>query len=286
MGRIRIVTDSTVCLKSPGLLETHAIEVLPLQVVGPQGTVEERPGMDVAEYAHLFQDPQHRPSVQPPSVEAIGQVFERLQVDCEEILVLPSSAALLPLYNLACQAAGRYLGKCKIQVLDTMTFSAGLGMLVEEAAKAAEKGAPFEEVVRIVRGTIARLYAVFFLTDMFYLERRRLVSRSQAILGNMLGVLPFLLLDEGRLIPMEKVRNRQRAVEKLIEFVAEFSDIEHLAILTPSARPTQEARWLRDRLLEVYPDLQFSFAPYGPSVATWVGTDGMGVVVLEAEEDL
>ncbi len=286
MGRVRIVTDSTVSLKSPNLLKTHAIEVLPLQVGTPEGAVEEQPGMDVAEYAHLFQDPQHRPTAQAPSVEAIGQVFEKLQVDCEAILVLPSSAALFPLYSLACQAAGRYLGKCKIQVLDTMTFSAGLGLLVEEAARAVEQGVPFDEVVRLVRGTIARLYAVFFLTDMFYLERRRLVSRSQAILGNMLGVLPFLLLDEGRLIPMEKVRNRQRALDKLIEFVTEFSDIEHLIILTPSARPAQEACWLRDRLLEVYPDLRFSFAPYGPSVATWVGIDGMGVVVLEAEEDL
>ena len=54
------------------------------------------------------------------------------------------------------------MGRQRIVVLDTLTTSVGLGLIVEAAARAAAEGAPLAEVVRIVRGMIPHMYALFF----------------------------------------------------------------------------------------------------------------------------
>jgi DegV family protein with EDD domain len=171
-----------------------------------------------------------------------------------------------------------------IQVIDSHSASIGLGILVQAAAEAAYRGEKLEGMVRIVRGMIPRLYLVFFLDDLDYLEKNGLVSHSQAILGNMLGIIPFLTMEEGQLIPMEKVRSRPRAIEKLIEFVCEFAAVEHLAIMQSDSRSTQESLSIMDRLRSYYPSTPISTACYGPFISTFVGQNSLGVAVLEAEE--
>ncbi len=161
-------------------------------------------------------------------------------------------------------------------------MSVGLGLLVEAAARAEADGAAFEDVIRILRGMIARQYSIFFLHDLAYLERGGLVSRSQAILGNMLGIIPFVTLEEGRLIPMEKVRNRPRALEKVLEFVAEFSELQHLSLLQDTAGPSDDTRWLEERLNVMHPETKITLASYGPTAAALVGLGSLGVTVLES----
>jgi fatty acid-binding protein DegV len=99
----------------------------------------------------------------------------------------------------------------------------------------------------------------------------------------MLGIIPFLTMEEGKLIPMEKVRSRPRALEKLVEFVGEFSDLEHLAILQSTLEMTDESMLVAERLRAMHPDTQVSISSYGPSVATYIGLNSLGVVALERE---
>jgi fatty acid-binding protein DegV len=119
-----------------------------------------------------------------------------------------------------------------------------------------------------------------------HLERQGLITRSQGILGNMLGVIAFLTMEDGRLIPMEKVRSRPRALEKLVEFVAEFAHLEHIALLQPTPESSEDAAWVAERVQGLHPNTPLTFADYGPTTAALVGPNSLGVVVLESEEDL
>jgi DegV family protein with EDD domain len=187
------------------------------------------------------------------------------------------------------QATKTLLGRCEIIPLDSMTISVGLAMLVEAAAQAAEDGAMLDEVVRIVRGMIPRIYSVFYVETLDYLRHNGLLSEAQTILGTMLNIKPFLTIEEGELIPMEKVRTQAQAVDKLVEFAAEFSVIENLVILQSSHFPTDQTRALQDRLAVEFPGRSFATMMYGPTLASMVGPDATGVVVyegLEEEEDL
>jgi DegV family protein with EDD domain len=173
------------------------------------------------------------------------------------------------------------MGRCTIEMVDSMTTSVGLGILVKAAAKAANEGAMLDDIVRLVRGMIPHIYLVFYVETMDYLERSGRIGKAQAILGSMLNIKPILFMEDGDIIPLEKVRTSEKAIEKLFEFVAEFDNLEQTAIIQPSKQPYKEAATLKDRLEQSFPHLRFPIIQYGPDLATRVGPNALGIVVYE-----
>jgi DegV family protein with EDD domain len=219
MATVSIVTDGMARLTKPGLLNGHPIIVAPTVIRVGARVIEDDAEVDLEQVFGLGGEVHPPPIMMPPSVDALARIYARLLSQSEHILSIHASSRLTDTAANARLASQQFLGRCDIQVVDSLSMSVGLGLLVQAAAEAASSGAPFDEIVRIVRGMITRLYMVFFLEELDYLERLGRISRSQAVLGNMLGIIPFLTLEEGDVIPMEKVRSRPRAIEKLVEFV-------------------------------------------------------------------
>lgn len=285
MSRVQIVTDTSARLPDPAMWDHPLLTAAPFRLRDSHEQVTEDPRKPLFVY-HRFFEGDDLPVAQDPSTEDLAQIYGALFQETDQILSIHTAPAAAGSYASAMKASERFLGRCDIQVVDSQTLSAGLGLLVDLAVRAAEAEQPLEEIVRLVRGMIPRLYMVFFLDDLMHLERQGLITRSQGILGNMLGVIAFLTMEDGRLIPMEKVRSRPRALEKLVEFVAEFAQLEHIALLQPTPETTEDASWVAERVEGLHPGTPLTFADYGPTTATLVGANSLGVVVLESEEDL
>lgn len=126
---------------------------------------------------------------------------------------------------------------------------------------------------------IPHVYLVFFVEALQYLEREGRIGKAQALLGSMLNIKPILIVEDGDIIPLEKVRTRPRAIDKLFEFVAEFAQIEQVAVLQVNS--DDEARELVDRLKLIFPSREFPVFPYGPVLASHIGPNTMGIIVYE-----
>jgi len=283
MAKVRIVADSSARPPNPELWDHPLLTLAPVSIQANGLKDFEDPRRSLGSYRSLLAGAP-TPVAEPASVEAMTDIYGQLFKESDEILSLHPSPSVSRSWANARQASKSFRGRCDIQVIDSQSLSAGLGLLVEAAVRAAEDDEPLEEIVRLVRGMIPRMYLVFFLDDLLHLERFGLITASQAILGNMLGVIAFLTMEDGRLIPMEKVRSRPRALEKLVEFVAEFTDLEHIAVLQPSDRKADDGRWVAERLAGLHPTTPITFADYGPAVATLVGQQSVGVIVLESED--
>lgn len=285
MPRISIVTDSSVRFPAQSIVHHYPISFAPMRIRCGATTIEDRADVDMSSYHSIIQECQSAPKIEPFSIDQIASIYARLQSESDQILSIHTSAGLCDAVINAQAASQRFLGKTKIQVIDSQSVSYGLGLLIQVVAKAASRGADFESLIRLTRNIIPRLYMVFFMHDLFYLEENKYISRSQAILGDMLGIIPFLTLEDGKMIPMEKVRSRTRAIEKLIEFVLEFSSVEHLAILQESSRPTQESLSIIERLRPIYPDVSIATTSYGACLTAYLGLDSLGIVVMETMEN-
>ena len=283
MSPVRIVTDSTAHFFDPAFPAEHNVTVVPLSIrFGPQSYTD---GIDL-DNPRFFERVAAGgpiPTAHAPTPQQFAAAYEGICRANEDILSIHISGKLSHVIRNARAGADEVLGRCKIQLIDSLTTSIGLGLLVEAAALAAERGAPQEEIVRIVRGMIPRMYAVFFIETMEFLAKAERIGKAQAMLGAMLGIKPFLTLEDGDIVPMEKVRTRQQAIEKLVEFVVEFSNIEHLAILQSGAEPTDDTRLLLERLAMEFPEREWPVLPYSPTLGTIVGPNAMGVVVYEGE---
>lgn len=284
MARIRIVTDSAVQFADPAWAERLGVVVVPHTIQFGNQTFRE--GIDITpeEFFRRVALGDPKPVALPPTVEDFTRVYTQLARTSDHILSIHTSGKLSRAYRHAKMAADALLGRTQVRVVDSMTISRGLGILVEAAMHAVEAGRALDEIVRLVRGMISSIYMVFVVEDLAYLERNGRMGPAQAILGTMLGIKPFLTIEEGDLIPMEKVRSRDKAVEKLLEFITEFADIAELTILQSARHPTEDTRMLLDRLTEEYPNQEFSVRMYGPTLGCFIGPNSLGVLVYEAED--
>ena len=285
MARVRIVTDSSAHFLDPAFVKQYRVEVVPLTIQIGNKAFREGVDLDSDTFFRLLNGTDTLATLLPPAMEDFAALYSRLNRETDQILSLHISRQMSDTWDQARAATKTLLGRCEIAVLDSMTTSVGLAMLVEAAARLAEDGFSLDEIVREVRALVPRVYAVFYADSLDYLRHNGLLSEAQSILGTMLNIKPFLTIEEGELIPMEKVRTQVQAVDKLVEFIAEFSAVEQLVILHSTPFPTDDSRLLLDRLAIEFPEQQFPMLAYRPSLATMIGTNGMGVVVFEGLDD-
>jgi DegV family protein with EDD domain len=285
MPKVHILTDSTAHFLDPEFPQKHNVTVVPLTIHFGNRAFKEGVEINTAEFFRRVAAGDPLPTAASPTAEHFTAVYENIARSTDRILSLHTSGKLSRTSQNARAGAEALSGRCKIQIIDSLSTSTGLGVLVEAAALAAEQGASQDDIVRIVRGMVPRLYSVFFIDTLDFLAHSGRIGKSQAVLGAMLGIKPFLTMEEGDLVPMEKVSTRQQAVEKLLEFVIEFSNIEHCAILQSSPEHTEDTRLLLERLAIDFPRRTWPVLAYGPSLATFLGPGAMGVIVLEGAEE-
>ena len=280
MSKVTIVTDSATTIE-PLVAKQLDVTILPL-IVRIDGQ-DYQDGADLDHEGLLLRMARDRirPHIVGPTADDFRRIYTRLTRSTNQIISLHSSASLSPICQEAQKAADEFRGRCDIVVMNSETLSLGLDILIREATRLANASVTLNEILRQIRGLMRRIYIVLITDTLDYLEHSHLISPAQAILGTMLGIKPFLALEEGKIIPMEKVRSRDRALDKLAEFASEFSNIEQMAILQSTSYPTEETRMLLERLALITPDRQFPIMLYGPLLASHIGPDAMGLVVYE-----
>jgi len=278
---VRVVTDGDAYLPAAWTRDVN-VTVVPLTVQVENEVYQDRDGSRNEELLDRMARERVRPMVTGPTVEEMERVYARLSRTTDSILSIHSSGPLSPIVENARQAAMSFLGRCDIMVMDSQCTSFGLGILVREAARMARAGHSLGQIVRHIRGMIPHIYVVMFTDSLDYLQRSGRISRSQCILGTMLGIRPFLSIEEGEIIPMEKVRSREKGLDKLIEFASEFLKVQEMTILQPVSYPTNETAVLQERLGALFPKVApFPILVYGPVLASHVGPDGVGLIVYE-----
>jgi DegV family protein with EDD domain len=278
MPQVKIITDSSADL-SPEVAARLGITVLPVSIHFGNKTFRDGIDINATEFFDRLKHNSVFPTTSPPVPSLFEDTFAELMKQTDQIVAVHASSKLSQTFARAQRASSPLLGRAKIHVIDSQLVSVGLGMLVTAAAQAAESGANVDEVVRLVRGMIPRIYIAFFSDTLEYLERGGRIRKAQAILGGMLNIKPLLILEDGDIVALEKVRTRTKAVEKLVEFIIEFAHIERMVILH-STTP-EDVNLLIEQVNLALPNLDMKVELYGPALGTHLGPGALGVVVYE-----
>jgi DegV family protein with EDD domain len=280
MSRVCILTDSTAQFPAPVFPGCELVNVIPLHVELNKVLYTDAKDIRTANLPASIRQPDG-PKALPPTVEEFQEVFSNLAQRYNEIVTIVVSSHLNPVVSTAQVAALAAEGPARIHVIDSQTTAVGLGLLVQAAANAARTGSNGVEITRLVRGMVSKIYTVFCVQSLSYLYKSGHLDPAQAIVGEMLNVMPFLILENGRLVPIQKVRSSRHLVDILHEFIMEFSNLEHIAIIQGVPPFEQEARNLRDRINAEDTSPSFSEHTLGAALASILGPRSLGVVVWE-----
>jgi len=230
---------------------------------------------------HTSSRPLPPPLAFPPSVEEFRKAYASLGMRYKEIVVILLSSQLSQAGANA-QAASRM---CKtpanIFIIDSLNTAIGLGLLVQAAAEYTHRGYSGLEINHLVRGMVNHIYSVFCLPDLSYLYRAGLIDPAQAVVGEMLGVIPFFTLENGRLVHTQKIRSPRHLVDIMYEFIAEFENLKYLALLQGITSFEQESRNLRDRISQNVRTTPLCEHSLSLALATILGPHSMGLVAME-----
>ena len=245
MGHICIVTDSSAQFPRADIAAQKKIVIAPLvcQVNGENiHNGKGLPGTCLPDSALRGVFPQ----LIPPTVDQFKELFIQLGQDYDTIIALFLSSQLNPCVQNAQAAAAVQPGKASIQVIDSQTTSVGLGYLAQVSNELAEAGLSPVEIERKVRYLIPFIYTVFCIPGLSYLFNHNFVDKGQAVVTELLGLVPIFALENGKLTSLEKVRNLKQAMVFLQEFLDEFEQTEHIGFIKAPHITTGDIRLTHD----------------------------------------
>ena len=279
---VRIVTDSTADL-SPELCADLGIEVVPLTVFfGEEAYLD---GIDISSqefYDKLTTSP-HFPKTSQPSAGAFGEVYNSLAKETDEILSIHISSKLSQTCNSALLASKQVEGKCRIEVVDSLQASLGLGMVAVIAARAAREGAGLDEVADLTRRAAANTVTICLMDTLEYLAKGGRIGKLTFYLGSslkplsMFKVIPMLTIRDGEAHPFDRVRTRKKGIDRLAKEALGADGVTHMGVVH-STSPEEAEALLRRVGGRVSKDHLFT-CQFGPVLGTYVGPRAIGVTM-------
>lgn len=276
-GAVRIVTDTTASLPR-GYAEAHGLEVVPQVVLfGQESFLEERELSPDEFLRRLRESPIPPKTAAPPPGEFVAAYRRQLALG-ETILSLHPSAEVSGTVRSARTAIASDFDGADIRVLDTRTISGNLGSMVQLAVAWAEEGLDADTIMARLTVMIPRSRIFFLIRTLEFLQRGGRIGKAAALAGSLLQIKPILEFRDGLVQPLEKVRTRPRAWERLIELVCAQcppSEEAHLSVLYID-RP-DEAALLAQRLSAALGLREVPLLTVGSAIATHAGPGTIGV---------
>ena len=157
-----------------------------------------------------------------------GLYFRPFLEQGSDILHVSLSSGLSGCYHSACAARDMLLEEFperKIIVVDSLCGSGGAAILMLEAARQRDAGRTMEETAAWIEARRLHVHHWLFTPELAYFVRGGRVSAAAGWIGTLLRLCPVIEANcEGKLIPREKIRGKQRALRVLVEKMVSYAE--------------------------------------------------------------
>ncbi|OPD55816.1 DegV family protein [Bacillus anthracis] len=220
---VKIITDSAADLPVE-LLQAYDIDLIPLRVYDEAET-EYLDGVTL-ESVTLLQKMRegavYRTSL--PSLETFQEKFISYAKEGNPCIYLAFSSELSGTYQssvLIKEEVKETYANLDLEIIDTKCASLGQGLVVLEAAKMAKDGASKEDILKRIAFLMKHMEHIFTVADLQYLVRGGRLSKVAGFIGGLLNIKPILNVEEGKLVPLEKVRGKKKVLSRIVDIMEE-----------------------------------------------------------------
>lgn len=176
----------------------------------------------------------------------------------------------------------------EVRVIDTLSASRGYGLVVYLTEEKKEEGASFDEAAAYAEQISHKMAHWFAVESLEHLRRGGRLSRTSAFLGTMLNIKPVLAVnEEGKVIPVEKIRGRKKSIAELLNKMEE--DIDNpdgQTIFIGHGDAPEEAAGVAEEIRRRFPGVKDVITYYiGPVVGAHTGPGTVSVHYLAKHRD-
>lgn len=279
---VAVITDST-CDLPLEVAAAHNITVVPLNVHLGNETFRDQVDISTDQFMARMADSSDLPTTSQPSVGAFETAFRDAAEAHNEVVCVVLSSKLSGTYQSAQIAAMNVAEVIKVEIVDSLSISYGLGFQVLRAVELASNGHNAASIAATLRAELNRYQVVFFVETLEHLRRGGRIGKAAQMVGSLLQLRPLLRVDEGQVVPFERTRTRSKAMTALATFARSVGVPEEIAVVYNTT--PDDASKVADQVATLTPEQDVIVAQLGPVIATHLGPDVLGMIVKERLSD-
>ncbi len=283
MTKVAIVTDSVTNLPKE-IAEQYSIQSAPANIIW--SGEEFRDGIDITpgEFYSRLAKSEEIPTTSQATPIVFKEIFDNLVKKGHDILAATTSSKLSGMYSSAVQARDM-LPDAKIEVVDSLTGSMGLGWPLVKVAELAKEGAPLKTCKAHLEKALENVGIILMVDTLEFLHRGGRIGGAQRFLGTALNFKPLLEIKDGVFEGLERVRTRVKALNRLVELLMERIGERrpiHLGVLHANAQELAED--LLDKVSQKMDLAQSLITEIGPAVGVHLGPGAVGLTFMAGIE--
>ena len=173
----------------------------------------------------------------------------------------------------------------KFTVVDTLSISGPMALLVLKGHEMYRAGKPMEEVAAWLEANKLRCNAFFTVDDLKYLKRGGRVSAVAATVGTMLDLKPIIIeASDGTLQAGDKIRGRKKAIAYIVDKMIEAQpDPAESPLIVLNADAPEDAERAKDLIEQKLPGAQVLIENVGPVIGAHAGPGTVAVCYIGKE---
>jgi DegV family protein with EDD domain len=279
LAEVKVIADSSVCLPRE-LIDRYDITLVPEVIIF--GDKVYRDGVDLphGEFFTLLKQAKELPTTSAPSPRDFSDAYQKAAQEASSIACILVTSGLSAMGLQSATTAREAFSQIPIEVFDSRTGLGAYGFVVLAAARAAAAGKSLPEVIEAAEDIRSRVNMIFTPETLEYLARGGRIGKAAFWAGTMLSIKPILELptSSGVLEPLERVRTRPRALNRLLELMEErMGTSEPVHVSIDHGDVPDEADWLKAEIISRFNCAELYINYFSPVAGAHTGP---GVIAL------
>ncbi|KAA0546490.1 DegV family protein [Bacillus sp. BGMRC 2118] len=282
---IQLITDSA-CDLSKEVLDQQDIIMLPLVVHLDDTDYFDTETIDSSKvYEAMRMEKVPKTSQVPPT--RFHDTFTRLAEEKKEAIYISFSSELSGTYQtsmLMAEQVREQYPDFKLTIINTKCASLGMGLVVLKAAEYVKAGLSYDEIVEKTEAHANHMESIFTVDNLDYLARGGRVSKASAFVGGLLNIKPLLHMEDGKLIPLEKIRGRKKVLQRMIDLMKERGvNFSGHTVGISHSEDEETALYLQEKIKEQLGYESFFMTNIGSAIGAHVGPGTIALFFLNKE---
>src|SRR4030043_597780 len=217
---LKIVMDSAGEIPDEWRSE-YDVEVIPVNIQFENKTYQQGVDLSNDDFYRLADSSGVIPKTSQPTPQQFVEFYKRIAQAGDSILSLHVTGKLSGTFNSAVMAAQELKNKLNVIPFDSGSGSAALGFMCKEVRQMDRAGATLQAILARLEVIRQNVNIVLTLDTLEYARRSGRVKALSAALATLVKIKPVIILKDGTLDMREKVRTRQRSINRVLEIIHE-----------------------------------------------------------------
>lgn len=278
MNKVVILVDST-CDLPKDMIEKNNIVIVPLTVNFSDATYHDGVNITTPELYKLVKEKNELPKTAAITLGELNQLYEKYINEGYDIIYTGISSGMSKSYEHAVMMSKEF-PEGRIEVVDSMNLSTGIGLLVLKACKWRDEGKNVHEIAELMREEAPYVRSQFIVDTMEYLHKGGRCSGVAKLFGTILKIKPLIVVRDGKMGVGGKPRGKAEfCMEKLIEMLeADKENIDLSQVFVTHSEADEYCEYLMKRIKEVLPEANLASSRAGCIISTHCGQGTIGVL--------